>query len=516
MLDAKHNALIAVAGDMDINLLPNMANRHGLVCGATGTGKSVTLQTLAETFSALGVPVFMADVKGDLSGCGAPGAAHGKVAERAKSLGLVKKGYKNRAFPVCFWDIFGRDGHPMRATVSEIGPVLLARLLGLNEVQGGVLQMAFRIADDNGLLLLDLKDLKSLLTFLCDERENLLPQYGQFTTASVGAIQRALLRLEAEGGEKFFGEPAFDVENLLRVAPDGQGIINILTADALINAPQLYSCVLLWLLSELFERLPEVGDREKPRLVFFFDEAHLLFRDIPQVLLQKIEQVARLIRSRGVGIYFVTQIPSDVPDSILGQLGNRVQHGLRAFTPKDQKAVRAAAQAFRPNPAFAAADVIGQLGVGEALVSFLDASGAPAIVQRALIAPPEGQVGPLDKEQRREIIAASPYAGVYDEAVDRESAYEVLTARAFMRLAEDGAAKRNAALEREEKERRKLETERQKAEARARKNAPPTAADLLGSILKKTATSVTSQVGREIGKSLLRGVLGSLVGGKRR
>ena len=337
MLDNDKKALIALSGKKEICILPAMANRHGLICGATGTGKSVSLQTMAETFSSRGVPVFLADVKGDLSGMAMPGKSTGKLADRVRELDLEAKGYKRRGFPVCFWDVFGKEGHPLRTTISELGPLLLSRLLGLNDVQSGVLQIVFRIADDSGLLLLDLKDLRSMLAHVGEERDQYKKQYGQISPASVGAIQRALLGLEEEGGDRFFGEPALDVENLLKCDKDGLGIINILSADALINAPQLYSCVLLWLLSDLFEHLPEVGDCPKPRLVFFFDEAHLLFDGITPVLLQKIEQVARLIRSRGVGIFFVTQNPSDVPDSVLGQLGNRVEHALRAFTPKEQQ-----------------------------------------------------------------------------------------------------------------------------------------------------------------------------------
>lgn len=515
MLDKNNNALVAISGDKEICILPGMSNRHGLVCGATGTGKSVSLQNLAETFSSMGVPVFLADVKGDLSGMAMPGRETGKIADRVRELDLAAKGYKRRAFPVCFWDVFGKEGHPLRTTISEMGPLLLSRLLGLNDVQAGVLQIVFRIADDNKLLLLDLKDLRSMLTYVGDERDQFKNKYGQISSASVGAIQRALLRLEEEGGDKFFGEPALDVENLLKCAPDGQGIINILSADALINSPQLYSCVLLWLLSDLFEKLPEVGDCQKPRLVFFFDEAHLLFDDIEPVLLQKIEQVARLIRSRGVGIFFITQNPSDVPDSILGQLGNRIEHALRAFTPKEQKAVRAAASAFRPNPAFSTETAIGELGVGEALVSFLDANGTPQIVERALIVPPEGQVGPISAEQRAEAIAKSPYAGIYDTPVDRDSAYEMLARRAEMMKGAEEIVTRRASMEKEEKARLKAEKERQKEEARARKN-PDLVTGIVNGILKQTTRTMTNSVGREIGKTILRGVLGGLLGGRGR
>lgn len=513
MLDNDKNALIALSGKKEICILPAMANRHGLICGATGTGKSVSLQTMAETFSSLGVPVFLADVKGDLSGMAMPGKSTGKLADRVRELDLEAKGYKRRGFPVCFWDVFGKEGHPLRTTISEMGPLLLSRLLGLNDVQSGVLQIVFRIADDSGLLLLDLKDLRSMVAHVGEERDQYKNQYGQISPASVGAIQRALLRLEEEGGDRFFGEPALDVENLLKCDKDGLGIINILSADALINAPQLYSCVLLWLLSDLFEHLPEVGDCPKPRLVFFFDEAHLLFDGITPVLLQKIEQVARLIRSRGVGIFFVTQNPSDVPDSVLGQLGNRVEHALRAFTPGEQKAVRAAASAFRPNPDFSTEKVIGELGVGEALISFLDANGTPQIVERALVLPPEGQVGPIGEEQRAAVIAASPFAGIYDKVVDRESAYEILAGRAYMKQAEAALAQRKAEMAKDEKARQKAERERQKEEARASKNDGMTG--LVNTILRQTTRTMTNTVGREIGKTILRGVLGGLLGGRR-
>lgn len=513
MLDNDKKALIALSGKKEICILPAMANRHGLICGATGTGKSVSLQTMAETFSSLGVPVFLADVKGDLSGMAMPGKSTGKLADRVRELDLEAKGYKRRGFPVCFWDVFGKEGHPLRTTISELGPLLLSRLLGLNDVQSGVLQIVFRIADDSGLLLLDLKDLRSMLAHVGEERDQYKNQYGQISPASVGAIQRALLGLEEEGGDRFFGEPALDVENLLKCDKDGLGIINILSADALINAPQLYSCVLLWLLSDLFEHLPEVGDCPKPRLVFFFDEAHLLFDGITPVLLQKIEQVARLIRSRGVGIFFVTQNPSDVPDSVLGQLGNRVEHAMRAFTPKEQKAVRAAASAFRPNPDFSTEKAIGELGVGEALVSFLDANGTPQIVERALVLPPEGQVGPTSEEQRAAVLAASPFAGIYDKVVDRESAYEILAGRAYMKQAEAALAQRKAEMAKEEKARQKAEMERQKEEARASKDDGMTG--IVNTILRQTTRSMTNTVGREIGKTILRGVLGGLLGGRR-
>lgn len=528
MLDKDRNALVAMAGSRELCILPAMGNRHGLITGATGTGKTVTLQSLAETFSALGVPVFMADVKGDLSGLARAGGT-GKAAERAAQLHLEALGYAPRSFPVCFWDVFGKSGHPLRTTVSEMGPLLLGRLLNLNDVQAGVLQLAFRIADDAGLLLLDMKDLRSMIQHVGEERDAYKTSYGQISTASVGAIQRALLRLEEEGGDVFFGEPALDIMDLLQTDADGRGIINILAAESLMNAPGLYSCVLLWLLSELFENLPETGDRDKPRLVFFFDEAHLLFDGISPALLQKIEQVTRLIRSRGVGIYFVSQNPADIPDSVLGQLGNRVQHALRAFTPREQKAVRAAAQAFRANPAFSTEEAIGQLGVGEALVSFLDDRGAPSMVERALVVPPESQVGPISAEERAAVMRRSLVAGVYDRAVDRESAYEILTARARERQAAEAAEAQRAdaarAVEAAERERRrqeaalrKTETEarrREAAERKAQKGSGVDIGDIFGSVVKQTTRTVTTTVGREIGKTLLRGLLGGLFGGRR-
>jgi DNA helicase HerA-like ATPase len=415
-------------GQVPVHILPAMANRHGLVAGATGTGKTVTLQRLAESFSRIGVPVFLADVKGDLAGISQAGGSNKKVAERVESLGL--EGFTYAACPVTFWDILGEQGHPVRATISEMGPLLLARLLGLNETQEGVLNVAFRAADDQGLLLLDLKDLRALMHFVGERAQDLSLEYGRVGTASVGAIQRQLLVLETQGGDKFFGEPALEIGDFLRTDRDGRGVINILAADRLMRAPRLYASFLLWMLSELFEMLPEVGELDHPKLVFFFDEAHLLFDDAPKALLGAIEQVVRLIRSKGVGVYFVTQNPIDVPDMVLGQLGNRIQHALRAFTPRDQKAVRAAADTFRKNPAFDTSDAIMHLGVGEALVSMLGDKGAPEVVDRVLIAPPSARVGPITEQERAAIVAASKLAGRYDATVDRESAFEVLETRA--------------------------------------------------------------------------------------
>lgn len=410
-------------GPADIYFLPKMANRHGLIAGATGTGKTVSLRVLAENFSALGVPVFMADVKGDLGGIAKPGATSPRVQERAKQLGLE---IAPNGFPVVFWDVFGKKGHPVRSTISEMGPLLLARLLDLNETQEGVLNIVFHIADEEGLLLIDLKDLQSMLQYVAQNAADITTKYGNVSAASVGAIQRSLLVLQREGGDQFYGEPALDLDDLMKTAEDGRGVVNILAADQLMNAPRTYAAFMLWLLSELFERLPEVGDLEKPKLVFFFDEAHLLFGDLPQAMQEKVEQMVRLIRSKGVGVYFISQNPLDIPDSVLGQLGNRIQHALRAFTPRDQKAVRAAAETFRPNPKLDVAQAIGELGVGEALVSLLDAKGTPSMVERVLLAPPVSQLEPLTAEELQLLIDGSIMAGVYDQAVDRESAYEVL------------------------------------------------------------------------------------------
>jgi hypothetical protein len=405
-----------------------LANRHGLITGATGTGKTVSLQILAEGFSSAGVPVFCADVKGDLSGIAAKGEAKDFLLKRADQIGLGEE-YVFNAFPVMFWDLFGDQGHPIRTTISEMGPLLLSRLMNLNDTQEGVLNIAFRIADDEGLLLLDLKDLRALLVHVAERADEITAEYGNISKSSVGAIQRRLLVLEEQGGDKFFGEPAFNIADLMRIERDGRGFINVLAADRLMSSPRLYGTFLLWLLSELFEELPEVGDPEKPRLVFFFDEAHLLFDEAPRALLDKVEQVVRLIRSKGVGVYFVTQNPLDVPDAVLAQLGNRVQHALRAYSPREQKAVRTAAETFRPNPKLDITRVITELGVGEALVSTLEAKGIPSVVERTLIRPPSSRLGPLAAQERRAVIDASPVRGLYDQPVDRESAYEVLKKR---------------------------------------------------------------------------------------
>ena len=476
-------------GQTPVYLLPGMANRHGLVAGATGTGKTITLHRLAESFSRIGVPVFMADVKGDLAGIAMAGGDNPKVEARVTELGLGEEEFSLAACPVTFWDILGEQGHPVRTTLSEMGPLLLARLLGLNETQEGVLNIAFRLADDNGWLLLDVKDLRALLAHLADN-PGAASDYGHLSKASVGAIQRKLLTLEGQGAGMLFGEPALDIADLMQTDERGYGYINLLAGDKLIHTPALYATFLLWLLAELFEQLPEVGDVDKPRLVFFFDEAHLLFDSAPKVLLDKIEQVVRLIRSKGVGVYFVTQSPADVPDDVLGQLGNRVQHALRAFTPRDQKAVRVAAQTFRPNPAFDTEALITNLGVGEALVSTLDASGTPTMVERVKVAPPGSRIGPITPAERRALMAESLVKGVYDEAVDRESAYEILTGRAAQASREE-PADRDAGAE--------------TARRGSSRQSP----------LEAFATSTLRSVGSQLGRTLVRGLLGSLLGGKR-
>ncbi|AFJ48540.1 helicase HerA-like C-terminal domain-containing protein [Shimwellia blattae] len=416
--------LIARTADKTLNLLPHMANRHGLITGATGTGKTVTLQKMAESFSEIGVPVFMADVKGDLTGIAENGTASEKLLARLKNIGVTD--WQPHSNPVVLWDIFGEKGHPVRATVSDLGPLLLARLLNLNDIQTGVLNIIFRVADEQGLLLLDFKDLRALTQYVGDNAKAFQSQYGNISPASVGAIQRALLALEQEGAGHFFGEPMLDIRDWMKTDASGKGVVNILSAEKLYQMPKLYATTLLWMLSELYEQLPEAGDLDKPKLVFFFDEAHLLFNDAPQVLLDKIEQVIRLIRSKAVGVYFVSQNPSDIPDNVLGQLGNRVQHALRAFTPKDQKAVKAAAQTMRANPAFDTEQAIQALGTGEALISFLDEKGSPSVVERAMVIAPCSRMGPVTEDERNGLINHSPLYGKYEDAVDRESAFEML------------------------------------------------------------------------------------------
>jgi len=496
MIDLNGNLLIA-RSDKDLFLIPKMSNRHGLIAGATGTGKTVTLQTLAETFSSIGVPVIMSDVKGDLSGISKPSSGENKkVTDRLKELGLAN--HVPQGFPVCFWDIYGEQGHPLRTTISEMGPLLLARLLNLNEVQSGVLTLVFKIADDNKLLLLDLKDLRKMLEFVGEHRDDYINEYGNISAASIGSIQRGLLSLEEQGAGLFFGEPAVDIMDFIQTDNKGKGVMNIVVADRLMLSPGLYSTFLLWLLSELFEELPEVGDLDKPRLVFFFDEAHLLFSDAPKVLLEKIEQVIRLVRSKGVGIYFVTQNPVDIPDTVLGQLGNRVQHALRAFTPKDQKAVRSAADTFRPNPVFRVEDVITELGVGIGLISFLDEKGVPSIVEIARIIPPQGQIGPITPAERDSIIRNSVLYGVYEKTVDRESAYEILQEK--------------FAKEDEEKIQHEALVKKAKDE-KLKREAKPKSGGMMGDLAKTMGRTITRQMGNEIGRKLVRGLLGTLLTG---
>ena len=477
-----------------------MANRHGLVTGATGTGKTVTLQILAEGLSRAGVPVFAADIKGDLSGISVKGNPPDFLIERAKLVGLDP--YECEASPTMFWDIFGEQGHPIRTTVSEMGPLLLSRLMGLSDAQEGALNIAFKIADKDGLLLLDLKDLRALLKDLADRGREITTEYGNVAAPTIGAIQRQLVVLEEQGGDKFFGEPALDIMDFMRTTRDGRGLVNIICADRLINSPHLYATFLLWLMSELFERMPEVGDVDKPKLVFFFDEAHLLFADAPAGLLQKIEQTVKLIRSKGVGIYFVTQNPLDIPDSVLAQLGNRVQHALRAYTPRDQKAVRVAATTFRANPKFDTGKAITELGKGEALVSVLDLKGVPTMVERVFIRPPAGQLGPITPGQRQASLGASPVAGKYETSIDRESAYKKLQKKAVARAAAD---------QREQDDR-----DAAKAEKTATRAAPRERESATDRFIKNAASSVGRQLGstvaRSIGNALVRGILGSLTG----
>ncbi|MEC8849925.1 MAG: helicase HerA-like domain-containing protein [Pseudomonadota bacterium] len=503
-------SLLIGKGDTAQTLLARYANRHGLVAGATGTGKTVTLQVMAEGFSALGVPVFCADVKGDLSGLAAAGADNPKLAERAAKVGV--SGYAPAAQPVMFWDVFGEQGHPIRTTLSEMGPLLLARLLSLSDAQSGALAVAFKYADDQGLALLDLKDLTALLRHVAAHSKVISAEYGLVSTASLAAIQRALLQLEQEGGAALFGEPALELADLMRTDLSGRGIVNVLAADKLFMRPRLYATFLLFLLSELFESLPEVGDLDQPRLVFFFDEAHLLFKDAPKALVDKVEQVVRLIRSKGVGVYFVTQNPLDLPETVLGQLGNRVQHGLRAFTPRDQKAVRAAAETFRANPGVDVIEAITQMGVGEALVSTLQDKGIPSPVERAMIAPPRSRMGPLSPEERRAVIQRSPVFGRYEALLDRESAYEILarrTAEAEARAAEDEvAAARAEAWSAQTPGGAGGATARPPRASRARSRAPQSMTE---KALQSAVRSAGSAVGREVGRQVLRGLLGSLL-----
>src|SRR5688572_1292149 len=500
--------VIARLDETDIGLLPALANRHGAITGATGTGKTITMQVLAEGFSRLGVPVFMADVKGDFTGIAKTGELSPKLKERLDRLGIPEPRWGG--MPVTLWDVWGEQGHAVRATISDMGPLLLARLLNLNETQEGVLTLTFKVADDNKLLLLDLKDLRALLTFVGDNAAKFKTQYGNISTASIGAIQRGLLQIEQQGGERFFGEPMLDIDDLMQTDAQGRGIVNILAADRLMQNPRLYSTFLLWLLAELFEQLPEVGDRDQPKLVFFFDEAHLLFSEAPPALVEKVEQVVRLIRSKGVGVFFVTQNPLDIPEKVLGQLGNRVQHGLRAFTPRDQKAVKSVAETMRANPKLDTQKAILELGVGEALVSLLDAKGAPGITQRVWIFPPASHIGPITADERRKIVADSVVGATYDKTVDRESAFEMLKARAGT---PDAASPTTGA-------------------------PGPTGSTGAGGILgglgdvlfgstgprggrregmvEAAAKSAARSVGSSIAREITRGVLGSLLGGRKR
>ncbi|MCX2722205.1 helicase HerA-like domain-containing protein [Roseibium salinum] len=512
-----NDSIFIGASTRDETLALKLANRHGLIAGATGTGKTVSLQILAEGFSRAGVPVFCADIKGDLSGLAAEGVSRDFLEKRARDVGLEKT-YRYEAAPAVFWDLFGEQGHPIRTTVSEIGPLLLARILELNDTQEGVLNVLFELADDEGLLLLDLKDLRAMLAHVAERASELSTHYGNVSKASIGAIQRRLLVLERQGGEHFFGEPALDIRDFIRSAPDGRGIVNILAADKLMTSPRLYAVFLLWLLSELFEELPEIGDPEKPKLVFFFDEAHLLFTDAPKALIAKVEQVVRLIRSKGVGVYFVTQNPLDVPETILSQLGNRIQHALRAFTPRDQKAVRAAAQTFRPNPELDTERVITELGVGEALVSTLEGKGIPSIVQRTLIRPPSSRLGPATDAERRTAIHSSPVFGAYDRLKDRLSAYEVLKGRAEeTQRQEQRRRDKEAAGPREETEPRRSRSgfqlpdfgrdDRPRRESIERRTGRRSQRD---TVLEAGLKSAARSLGTSLGRALVRGLLGSL------
>ena len=491
--------LIAKRDDKECFLLPALANRHGLITGATGTGKTITLQNLAENFSRIGVPVFMADVKGDLSGISQTGGGHEKVAERIEMLGL--EGFEYDSCPTTMWDIFGEKGHPLRSTISEMGPILLSRILELNDTQSAVMTLVFKIADTNGMLLLDLKDLRSMLQFVSENASEISSEYGNVSKASVGAIQRGLIQLEDQGAEKFFGEPAVQLEDFMQTI-GGKGVINILAADTLINTPKLYSTFLLWLFQNCLKIYRKPAIIDKPKLAFIFDEAHLLFNDTPPALVEKVEQVVRLIRSKAVGVYFVTQNPVDIPESILGQLGNRVQHALRAFTPKDQKAVKSAADTFRPNPEIDVQSAITELGVGEALISFLDEKGTPNMVERAFVVPPRSHIGPVTEEQRKELLANSLVAGQYEEVVDRESAYEIL-----QKKAEAAAAEAEAQALAEEQE--KAAEAEAKEEAKAAKSSSRSDSTM-GAFAKSAARAVGSNIGREI----VRGVLGGIFGGK--
>ncbi|MDZ7855343.1 helicase HerA-like domain-containing protein [Sphaerotilus sp.] len=510
--------LLARHGDIECHLLPALANRHGLITGATGTGKTITLQKLAESFSRIGVPVFLADIKGDLTGISQPGQLGGKLAQILKERGLDEPAWS--ACPTTLWDVFGEQGHPVRATISDMGPLLLSRMLNLNDTQQGVLQIVFKIADDNGLLLLDLKDLRAMLQYVGDNSSQFQTEYGNISAASVGAIQRGLMQIEGQGGDQFFGEPMLSIDDFMQTA-DGQGVINILAADKLMNAPRLYATFLLWMLSELFETLPEVGDLEKPKLVFFFDEAHLLFKDAPAALTERIELVVRLVRSKGVGVYFVTQNPLDIPETVLGQLGNRVQHALRAFTPRDQKAVKSAADTMRPNPKVDIAAAITELGVGEALISLLDAKGRPSVTERVYVLPPGSQIGPISAAQRQQLRETSLVAGVYEKTVDRESAYEKLKGRAAT-SADAGDTLRSQAGQ-SMADGARAATAEAGGEGLGGMLSGALGGLLFGTtgprgakrdgLVQTMAKTAVRQVGSSVGRELVRGVLGSLLGG---
>jgi DNA helicase HerA-like ATPase len=500
---AEKDAVFLGASSKPEELLLRFGNRHGLITGATGTGKTVTLQIMAEGFSAAGVPVFAADVKGDLSGISQPGTPKDALLERAKQVGLEDYGFQG--FPTIFWDLFGEQGHPVRTTISEMGPVLLSRLMSLTEAQEGALNIAFRIADEEGLALLDMKDLRAMLADIASRAGELRTEYGNISSATIGAIQRRLLVLEEQGADKYFGEPALSISDLMRTTPDGRGYVNILAADKLMQAPTLYATFLLALMSELFEELPEVGNPDKPKLVFIFDEAHLLFDNAPPALIQKVEQVVRLIRSKGVGIYFVTQNPLDIPETVLAQLGNRIQHALRAYTPREQKAVKAAATTFRQNPDLDTETAITQLATGQALVSVLEGAGVPSVVQQTWIRPPSSRIGPITPEERRLLIAASPVYGLYDTPLDRESAYEILNARAQKKADEAAAAAAELAATKE----------KQAAERASGRQSKASSADsLLEGVAGRIVRNVASQVGSQIGRALVRGILGSLTKGR--
>lgn len=508
--------LVIGKGDVKTELLSKMSNRHGFIAGATGTGKTITLKVMAEHFSSIGVPVFLADVKGDLASVSEPGVMNPKIQERIDSLGL--EGFEFQSYPTRLWDVFGKLGHPIRTTVTEMGPLLLSRLLGLNDTQEGILSIVFRIADDQGMLLIDLKDLRSMLQHVGENAKDITLEYGNVSRQSIGAIQRSLLRLEDQGGDSFFGEPALDIHDFMMNDSNDKGYINVLASEELFNSPTLYSTFLLWMLSELFEELPEVGDLDKPKIVFFFDEAHLLFDDAPKILMEKIEQVVRLIRSKGVGVFFITQNPIDIPDKILGQLGNRVQHALRAYTPRDERAVKSAADTFRQNPSFDVKDVITELKTGEALVSFLDEEGRPTVVEKAIILPPHSIIGTIDNAKRQYLINSSPLFGKYNTPIDRESAYELLQTKLEANIEAEKKSVEQKQLDMEmkeqeklrlieeksaEKERKELEKQRiaeEKVKEKARKNNP------INKVAKSTMTTITGTIGR----SIARGLLGSI------